>query len=753
MKMNKILLLTACFGMFLSSCGGGGSSAAPKTKQYTITFKDEEDHLLESKKWDEGSTPSYNYVKQDSAEWDYTVEGWSTSLGGEVTGVSAVSEDATYWAVVNKVKQQYVVTFYDENGDLLDSDSYPYGAQPSYDYAGPSDTAEWDYTFQGWATSPNGSVLANIPTVTGVANYYAIVQKTKQYYDIQFCENDGYILLATSLPYGATPSYNYETSSSMEWEYTFLGWAIEPNGNPLVSLPTVTGNAIYYAQVSKTKKQYTITFDSNGGSSVASITEDYGTVIQEPDKPKLEGYHFSGWTINQAGGTAVSWPITLTDNMTLVANWNEKIDIKGYLATLFDALNADPNDYIPQTMGADHSVVIYNEADYDYSSFNNLSHYYGFGEQWHMVLENITESERFYAVTTLCETVLSASVVIFNNWLDENPGDTANHSIQKTDYTASINFSNGKLTYSLRYTTGLTIPFFGTFVPQVDMELDVSSLQKTVRIQITENNAMKYIVNDSHYQFALEYGVETVSRKAYFEVENEDDEITGHIYEFVQYKDKDLVPSCADFYINDTYTSVVGNKASGIIGFSDYINELYTTSNGKMLGYEIMETKTLAGKTVTFNTLWFNLTDIDGLSNIKYVDSDHATNETPEGFYVNNSTSKFENKLVGGLSAKMASRRYDIENRKRYIYSKEDDKLIDHEVETPMMFVQVEQLSTFTADVNSKNSYLNLSINLSQTYLTKIQDDYGSLIEVFIQNKGNINSDYIVSFIGSAAII
>ena len=50
------------------------------------------------------------------------------------------------------------------------------------------------------------------------------------------------------------------------------------------------------------------------------------------------------------------------------------------------------------------------------------------------------------------------------------------------------------------------------------------------------------------------------------------------------------MPACADFYIDDEYTSVVGNKASGIVGFAGYINELYETQEGKLLGYKVRET-------------------------------------------------------------------------------------------------------------------------------------------------------------------
>lgn len=60
--------------------------------------------------------------------------------------------------------------------------------------------------------------------------------------------------------------------------------------------------------------EYTITFESSGGSPVAAITQDFGTHIDPPDDPTKEGYGFLGW----------SPPIPSTmaaQNVTLTAQW------------------------------------------------------------------------------------------------------------------------------------------------------------------------------------------------------------------------------------------------------------------------------------------------------------------------------------------------------------------------------------------------------------------------------------------------
>ena len=59
---------------------------------------------------------------------------------------------------------------------------------------------------------------------------------------------------------------------------------------------------------------YTLTFDTNGGSTIAPITQDYGTAITAPADPTKTGYTFAGWT--------PAIPTTMpAENLTVTAQW------------------------------------------------------------------------------------------------------------------------------------------------------------------------------------------------------------------------------------------------------------------------------------------------------------------------------------------------------------------------------------------------------------------------------------------------
>lgn len=99
--------------------------------------------------------------------------------------------------------------------------------------------------------------------------------------------------------------------------HTQVGWATTDGGEKVYGFDVVytKNEALTLYPVWNTNK-YTITFDTNGGSEIAPITQEYGTHITAPADPTREGYTFIGWDMEI--------PTTMpAENITLKAKWKD----------------------------------------------------------------------------------------------------------------------------------------------------------------------------------------------------------------------------------------------------------------------------------------------------------------------------------------------------------------------------------------------------------------------------------------------
>lgn len=111
-------------------------------------------------------------------------------------------------------------------------------------------------------------------------------------------------------------------------------------------------------------------------------------------------------------------------------------------------------------------------------------------------------------------------------------------------------------------------------------------------------------------------------------ITKDNDKTVGHIYEYTTYQGSEKIKACADFYVEDDYVSVVGNKSSGLLCFKENIKKFYFSNEGRMLGDEVREDFTISGITGTYNTLWFNLWNIQGINSLKVTDKTEGNKST-----------------------------------------------------------------------------------------------------------------------------
>ena len=107
--------------------------------------------------------------------------------------------------------------------------------------------------------------------------------------------------------------------------YDFLGWSVKAvpaeNDKLLKAGDTVTvdGDVVFTAQWKL--KEYTVSFDSKGGTKVDSQLVEHGSTATKPGNPHRNDYTFKGWYLD---GKKFDFSTPITGDITLVARWATK---------------------------------------------------------------------------------------------------------------------------------------------------------------------------------------------------------------------------------------------------------------------------------------------------------------------------------------------------------------------------------------------------------------------------------------------
>ena len=218
----------------------------------------------------------------DPVKTGYTFMGWKETLpaampANDIT-VDAIFEVNTY-TLTYTVDGAFYKSFEVKYGEAITATAEP---------------AKTGYTFSGWNGVPS-TMPANDVTVTGTF--------TVNSYKLTFM-SDGKVYDEKTYDFGADIT---APAAPTKTGYTFAGWDKEIPA----SMPAE--NTVITAKWNVNK--YTITFDTDGGTDIPAITQDYGTDVTAPVNPTKTGYTFAGWTPEV--------PSTIpAENITVKAQWS-----------------------------------------------------------------------------------------------------------------------------------------------------------------------------------------------------------------------------------------------------------------------------------------------------------------------------------------------------------------------------------------------------------------------------------------------
>ena len=201
----------------------------------------------------------------DPSRTGYTFLGWEPALPDSIPPY-----DITYtaqWQV-----NSYALSFDSDGGTPVDT------IVQNYDTAlvPPAVPVRTGHLFAGWMPALPDSIPPHD------AHYVAMWQRCD--YTLQFDTDGGSALSPLRSPYGAAL---VPPSPPQREGFNFLGW--EPQ------IPTFMPASDLTCKARWERAEFTLTFDSNQGSSVTAISQLYDTPITPPEPPVRHGYTFCGW--------------------------------------------------------------------------------------------------------------------------------------------------------------------------------------------------------------------------------------------------------------------------------------------------------------------------------------------------------------------------------------------------------------------------------------------------------------------------
>ena len=261
--------------------------------QYTVTFKNG-DEVVKSAEMNYGSTIAEPKAPDKEG---YTFKGWQ----GYTDNMTVPARDVTFTAqwTINK----YTLTF--KNGETVyKTITQDYGTA----IAKPTDPTKTGYTFDGWD--------AEIPTTMPAGDMTIKAQWTANQYTVKFDANGGEgTMEATSFTYDAEQKLT--KNSFTRAGYNFTGWKLGTasyGDEATVKNLTAEVGATVTLVAQWGINRYTVSFDTDGGTTIAPITQDYGTAIIAPKDPTKTGYTFAGWDKEIPEAMPA-------ENMTITAQW------------------------------------------------------------------------------------------------------------------------------------------------------------------------------------------------------------------------------------------------------------------------------------------------------------------------------------------------------------------------------------------------------------------------------------------------
>ncbi len=169
------------------------------------------------------------------------------------------------------------------------------------------------YKFIGWNTKTYGTGVDYAKGDTIIvenSNIELYANWVVEEYIVTFKDYNGNELKVGTVAHGHAATAPVAPSRA---GYAFSGWNVDYSN--------VTENLTVTAQYNV--NHYTISFESNGGSTVNNKIINYNTKVDKPNNPTRAGYSFQGWYEDEALTSSFDFDTLIVEDKTLYAKWQQ----------------------------------------------------------------------------------------------------------------------------------------------------------------------------------------------------------------------------------------------------------------------------------------------------------------------------------------------------------------------------------------------------------------------------------------------